>query len=112
MQKNFFPGLITNLPESDLPIEGLRGWLVPSEYILVSILEADSEVIVPEHSHGAQWGVVLDGIVELTIDGVKNVFKIGDNYYIPAGVKHSGLLHPGHRAIDFFEDLERYKPKS
>jgi hypothetical protein len=112
VKKDLFPDLIKNLPISDLPVEGLHGWLVPSEYILVSILEADSEVIVPEHSHGAQWGVVLDGTVELTIGGVKKVYETGDNYYIPSDVKHSGILSPGHRAIDFFEDLDRYKPKS
>jgi quercetin dioxygenase-like cupin family protein len=111
MKKEFFPGIIRALPETDFPIEGLRGWLVQNERILVSILESEKEVEVGEHWHGTQWGVVLSGTLELTLEGEVHHLKKGDTYFIPAGAKHSGKLSAGHRAIDFFEEPDRYKAK-
>jgi quercetin dioxygenase-like cupin family protein len=111
MIKEFFPELIRNLPETDIPIKGIHGWLIQNEQILVSILECEEPVVVGEHSHGDQFGIVLCGTLDIMIGGKPHHFVKGDNYFIPAGVKHSARLSADHRALDFFADTERYKPK-
>ncbi|UCE05640.1 MAG: hypothetical protein JSW07_18900, partial [bacterium] len=62
-----FPEFIQNLPEADLPVDGIRGWLLNSENGQVLFLKVDEEAIISEHKHGDQWGIVIEGEMELTI---------------------------------------------
>ena len=101
-----------NLPEADLPFDGLRGWLLQSKSGQVLFNESDIEFIVPEHIHCAQWGVVIDGEIELTIDNQTGVYGRGDTYYIPGGVTHKARIYPNFKAIDYFSDKKRYKMKT
>ena len=64
-----FPEPIRNLPQADIPIEGITSYLLQGENQQVVFMSFDKDVSVPEHSHEAQWGVVLDGESELTIGG-------------------------------------------
>ena len=57
---------------------------------------------------GAQWGVVLEGRLEFTIGGETKHYGPGDTYFIPAGVAHSAVIHPGYVGIDVFADANRY----
>ncbi len=109
MQQSQFAAFIRALPEADLPFPGLRGWLLQSESGQVLFMEADVDVIVPEHSHGDQWGVVIDGKIDLTIGDHTHTFINGDTYSIPNGTSHHALIHSGFRAIDFFADRDRYR---
>ena len=111
MAGQFFPELIRRLPQADINWPGLRGWLLGNESGLVVFLDCDEPTEVGEHSHGEQFGIVLDGTLELTIEGEKYVLKPGDNYHIPEGARHSAQLSAGFRAIDVFEDPERYRAK-
>ena len=111
MKNEFFPELIRSLPETDIKIKGLHGWLIQNEHILVSILECEEPVEVGEHSHGDQFGIVLCGTLDIMIDGKPYHYEKGDNYFVPSGAKHSAKLSADHRSLDFFEDTERYKPK-
>jgi len=45
-------------------------------------MEFSEDVDLPEHSHTSQVGIVLEGKVDLVIDGVKNTFQKGDRYFI------------------------------
>jgi mannose-6-phosphate isomerase-like protein (cupin superfamily) len=104
-----FPDFVRDLPEADLPFEGLRGWLLRSEDGQVLFMETDADVDVTEHSHGDQWGIVVDGEIELTIGGETAIYRRGDSYYIPAGVKHGARLFAGFKALDCFKDRDRYR---
>lgn len=112
MEKAYFPDFIKRLPEADLPIEGLRGWLLQSANGQMLFLVADAEVDLPEHTHGEQWGFVVDGSVELTIGDETRTRVRGDSYYIPAGTPHKAILHRGFMAVDFFADRDRYRARS
>lgn len=63
---------------------------------------------IPMHSHGAQWGIVVDGKIDLTIGRVEKTYQKGDSYYINAGEEHGGKIYAGFKAIDFFDDKDRY----
>ena len=108
-KEDFFPEIITNLPEADIPIEGLHSYLLQGENQQVVFMSFDDDVEVPEHSHAAQWGVVLDGETELTIGGMKQTLSKGDTYFIPKDVIHSAKIKKGYRDLTLFDQKERYK---
>jgi len=111
MSSSEFPAFVRGLPEADLPFAGLRGWLLQSDSGQVLFNESDIEVSVPEHAHGDQWGVVIAGKIELTIGAQTKTYGRGDTYFIPAGTPHRARIYPGFRAIDYFADRDRYRPR-
>jgi len=112
IKENFYPEVIMELPEADIPFEGVRGWLSQAEDHQIVFFEIDAIGEVAEHRHGTQWGTVFAGEMELTIGGKTNTFKKGDSYFIPEGVLHSAVFKKKTFLMDFFADRERYKPRS
>lgn len=111
LKEDFFPDIITKLPKADIPIEGLNTYVFQGENQQILFMRFEKDAEFPEHSHGAQWGVILDGEIELTIDGKKHIFKKGDTYFIPEGVKHSSKIKKGYKDITLFNQKDRYKVK-
>ena len=107
-----YPEMIHNLPEIEIPIDGIRGWLLQSTDKQVVFFEIEPVGKMPDHSHCAQWGIVIDGEMELTIGDQKKIYRKGDSYFIPAGIVHSANFPTNVMVIDVFDDPERYKPKS
>jgi quercetin dioxygenase-like cupin family protein len=103
-----FAEFIRRLPLVDSPLESLRGWLLQDDRALAMFYEIPDGVEVPEHAHGAQWGVVLQGSVEFTIGGETRTYRRGDTYYVPDSVAHSAVISPGYVGIDVFADADRY----
>lgn len=111
MSENLYPEFIKNLPEADLPIDKVIGYLFQGNHGQICFFDFEPGVEVPEHSHGHQWGVVLEGEMSLTIDGETKRMRKGDSYYIPAGVVHSAKFDQRCKALDLFEDADRYQSK-
>ena len=111
MVDEFYPAEISDLPEIDVSFAGVRGRLLqgPDQQLVFFDIEPIGEIT--PHTHGAQWGVVLDGEVELTIGEETRIYRKGDSYYIPTGVVHSARFFSRTRVIDFFAEPQRYKPK-
>ena len=107
-----FPGPILDLPEADLPIEGARAWLSQGEGHQILFMRFDRDVAMPEHAHAGQWGVMLEGRIELTTGGQRQVFTKGDKYFIPPDVRHSARIYAGYADITFFDQADRYPVKS
>lgn len=106
-----YPAMITGLPEVDIPMEGVRGWLSQAADHQIVFFEIEPIGEIPPHSHGEQWGTVVEGEMELTIGGQAKRYGAGDSYHIPAGVVHGARFLTHFRAIDVFADVDRYKPK-
>ena len=87
-----FPEPIRSLPEAEIPSSGIKAYLSQADNHQILFMEFDEDVEVPEHSHEAQWGVVLAGKIDLTIDGFERTYTKGDSVFIPAGVKHSAKV--------------------
>lgn len=109
--KEIFPDPIRKLPIADIPIEGLEAYLSNGTDHQLVFMQFEKDANLPEHAHAAQVGFVLDGVIELMIDGVKHQFGKGDIYYIPTGVKHSGKVYAGYSDITFFAEADRYKAR-
>jgi quercetin dioxygenase-like cupin family protein len=110
--KNPFPGIVTILPEADIPFNGVTGWISQNVDHQIVFLEIEAIGKVAVHAHCAQWGIVVKGKMDLTIDGETKTYTKGDSYYIPDGIEHSAVFKTKTWAIDFFADNKRYLPKA
>ena len=106
-----FPDPIKNLPEANLPLEGVKAYLSQAKTHQIIFMEFETDVDLPEHSHTAQFGIVLEGKIDLRIDGKDATYRRGDRYYIPEGVMHSGKIYAGYADITFFDEPHRYSVK-
>lgn len=106
-----FPDPIKNLPKADIPLEGLTAYLSQSETHQILFMEFEKDVDLPEHSHGDQLGIVIEGKIELVMDGKRQCFTKGDRYHIFEGVTHSAKIFAGYADITFFNEPNRYSTK-
>lgn len=108
---NVFPEPVLNLPEANIPLKGIKALLSQGLNHQIIFMEFAEDVDLPEHNHESQWGIVLEGKIELVIEGIKNTFTKGDRYFIPKGARHSGKIFAGYADITFFDQKDRYQIK-
>ncbi len=112
-RKQGYPEVITCLPEADTQLKGAKAWILQSNARQLVFCEFEAGANVPEHSHGyPQWGMVIDGKMELTVNGKPRICEKGAEYVIPAGAKHHARFLSRTRVMDFFSEKSRYKPKT
>jgi quercetin dioxygenase-like cupin family protein len=107
----FYPPPIYKLPLIDIKAEGVIGYLLQGQDSQTVFYELSEGSEVPPHSHEAQWGVMLDGEMELTVDGRRRVYTRGETYFIPTGTIHSGRAVTDCKVLDVFFTPARYGPK-
>jgi len=106
-----FPKPIRNLPQADIPLNGLKAYLSQSDDHQILFMQFEKDVEIPEHSHESQWGVVLEGRIDLTSEGVEKTYTEGERMFIPKGAKHSARIYAGYADISFFNQKNRYRAK-
>jgi len=106
-----FPEPILDLPEADIPLKGIKAYLSQGSDHQIIFMQFSEDVDLQEHSHEAQWGIVLKGKILMTIDGKTCMYQKGDRYYIPKGTKHSGKIFAGYADMTFFHQKDRYSVK-
>ena len=109
--RDIFPDPIKNLPKADIPLKGITAYLSQAETHQILFMQFEDNIELPEHSHEAQWGIILDGRIDLTIDGATKTYLEGERYFIPARVKHSAKIYAGYADITFFNEKDSYKTK-
>ncbi|MGA2682677.1 MAG: cupin domain-containing protein [Candidatus Bathyarchaeia archaeon] len=106
-----YPDVITHLPEAKVSCEGGKAWILQAESSQLVFFQFEKGTDMPAHSHTyAQWGMVIDGEMELNIDGKLRHYKKGDEYLIPAGIPHSAKFFDATRVMDYFSEKSRYRP--
>jgi len=103
-----FPEPILNLPKADIPIRGVEAYLSQGENHQIIFMEFSEDIDLMEHDHESQWGIVLEGKIDLIIGGIKRTCIKGDRYFIPKGVKHSGRIYSGYADMTYFNQKDRY----
>lgn len=108
-----FPQFIRSLPQIDLPLPGVTGWLIQGREFQVVFVEFLETVEVPDHAHEDQWEMPVTGMVELRREGGRGeVHAAGQPFFIPAGQVHGATVHAGYRAVIAFDAPDRYKIKT
>lgn len=105
-----YPDFITALPGIDVPFpqDVVQTAVVRSDDALVVFFTFLRDMTIPTHSHGAQWGTVVEGEIEFTIGADTKTYLPGDSYSIPAGIGHGARIRAGTRVIDVFAEPDRY----
>ena len=106
-----FPEPILKFPLADIPLEGVTAYLSQAADHQILFMHFSQDVDLEEHSHEAQWGIVLEGNIRMKINGESKTYSKGDSYFIPAGVKHSALIQAGYKDMTFFDEPKRYTIK-
>lgn len=108
-----YPDFINAFPKLDVPFpeDVVQTTVIRSDSGLVAFFTFLKDMELPLHSHGAQWGTVVEGEIVFTIGGETKMYRAGDSYSIPASVKHGALIKAGTRVIDVFEEADRYPIK-
>lgn len=91
-ENKVFPEIISQHPPVDIHIDGLTSHLVQAGQQQFVFMHFDKDCEVSEHSLEAQWGVVLDGTMELTIVGQKRILTKGYSYFIEKDIRHSAKI--------------------
>jgi quercetin dioxygenase-like cupin family protein len=106
-----FPPPIKNLPEAYIPLDGVTAFLSQSDDHQIVFIYFEKDTDVPEHSHASQWEIVIEGKVDLLMNGKYQIYKKGEHFFIPGGIKHSAKVYAGYHAVIFFAEKNRYKKK-
>jgi len=106
-----YPDMICGLPEIDISLKGVRGWLLQNDAKQVVFFDIQPVGEVPPHSHCAQWGIMLDGEMSLTIGDETKTYRKGEQYFIPEGTIHSAKFNSRVTVIDIFDAPDRYQTK-
>ncbi|UOB17480.1 cupin domain-containing protein [Abyssalbus ytuae] len=109
MKESCFPEIIDRHPSAKILLEGVISRLVQAGNQQFIFMEFEKDVEVPTHSHNAQWGVVLEGEMELTVNGEPRILKKGDSYFLEKGVLHSAKIKAGYKDLTLFDEADRYK---
>lgn len=104
--------LLSQLPEAKVAFKGARAWIMQSESNQLVFFEFEAGMNLPDHNHTyPQWGVVIEGEMELRLNGKPQICKTGDEYLIGVGVMHGAKFLKRTRVMDFFSEKGRYTPK-
>lgn len=97
---------VANLP-GFAPVAGVDMQIMTGQNVMVNWVRVEAGAAVPVHAHPhEQLGFVLEGEINMTIDGETRVLKPGDAYAIPGTVTHGATGGPnGCVVIDIFSPL-------
>ncbi|MFX1369080.1 MAG: cupin domain-containing protein [Promethearchaeota archaeon] len=109
MTKPSYPDIIKKLPKVKHSMDGVEGWLAQGKDFQIAFFEIQPTAKVPPHSHGAQFGVVIEGEMLLTIGDDTRIYRKGDAYTIPKDVSHYAECKSVVLAMDFFDQADRYE---
>ncbi len=99
-----FHEIIKKVPIKDFGLDGLEVHSDHTSTGTIYFVKAEKEVIFPEHSHAAQWTIVVSGSCTFVANGEEKIYKAGETYFIPANLKHQITLHEGYSEVDYVDD--------
>jgi quercetin dioxygenase-like cupin family protein len=88
--------------------KGIRARVVNSDSMSIAHVILDAGALLPEHSHVNEQVVnVIEGELELTINGEPRVLKPGVVEVLPPNVPHGGRAITDCRVIDAFHPIRK-----
>lgn len=87
-------------------IPGFKGRLIHSKNMTTAFWEIEKGSVLPLHSHmHEQISMVTSGEFEMTIDGIKKIYKPGVMIIIPSHTEHSGIALTHCTITDIFSPV-------
>lgn len=78
------------------PIDGVQVKSVHLDNLMLTWMEFREGAELPEHSHPhEQITLVVEGKIELTVDGTRSILEKGGVGVVPSGVTHSARIIEG-----------------
>lgn len=94
--------IVDTLPVREI-FPGIRARLIHTDRVTHSWVEVDAGATFPEHQHPHEQIVtVLEGELELVVEGTVHRLKPGAVFVIPPGARHSGGGITRCRVLDAF----------
>lgn len=85
---------------------GIRARVVNSDSMSVAHVNLDAGALLPDHSHVNEQVVnVIEGELELTVNGEPRILKPGVVEVLPPNVTHGGRALTSCRVIDVFHPV-------
>ena len=90
---------------------GYRAHLIHTERTTHSYVDIDPHMPLPEHSHPHEQIVnVLEGTLELVVDGTSHTLEAGDVFVIRGNTPHWCVAHTPCKVLDVFSPVrEEYR---
>jgi len=69
--------------------------LIQEGYVHLYVWEDGPNVDYPEHQHRAESAhIILNGEMNMTLNGETKIYRAGERFDLPAGVRHSAKTGP------------------
>lgn len=108
---HFTPEFFDRFPRAETPFDTIDTALFTEGRGTLVFQTFKSVTAIPEHEHDAQWGVVLEGRLDLVIEGTSLSVGPGESYHIAPHRRHSAIAAAGTQLIDIFADAHRFRPR-
>ena len=73
-----YPDEIRALPDADIGLAGVAGKLLQAGPMQIVFFDIAPIGAIPPHAHGAQFGLMIEGEMELTIGGETRRYRPGE----------------------------------
>lgn len=92
-------------------VKGFSAKFIHTDQVTIGFIDIAPGSVLPEHHHfHEQTTTVLEGKLELTVEGKSHVLEAGQAFVIPANARHSALAHAACKVMDVFSPVrEDYK---
>ena len=92
-------------------VPGISGQLIHTETMSIGYFDISKGAVLPEHSHvHEQVTNLLEGELEMTVNGETKIMKAGHVATIPPNTAHSAVALTDCKAVDVFNPVrEDYK---
>lgn len=92
----------SDLPEKEL-FPGIRARITHSENLTLSRVTLDAGVELPEHHHhNEQWTTILEGELEMEVNGENRIMTPGMSVHIASDVPHRAIARKTCVVLDVF----------
>lgn len=96
---------------SKLLVAGISGRYAHGQQASFGVVDIEKGSVLPTHHHmHEQITYILEGELEMTIDGQTVLLTPGSYFVIPSNAPHSAIAHSHCKVIDVFSPVrEEYK---
>ncbi len=98
---------LQDLPELEIA-KGIRANAVTTDSVTVLHVRIDEGALLPEHSHYNEQVVnVVEGVLELIVEGKNHTLKPGKVFVLEPNVVHSGRALTECKVVDVFHPARK-----